>query len=79
MKREEKRRRGKVKKKQEDAFSETELSNNEYGFEYDFFITKKNIIENNLSSVKNKKPEKREDTQDQSKAFFLPDFFIHED
>jgi len=45
MKREEKGRRGKVKKKQEDAFSETELSNDEYGFEYDFFITKKNIIE----------------------------------
>jgi hypothetical protein len=79
MKREEKGRRGKVKKKQEDAFSETELSNDEYGFEYDFFITKKNIIENNLSSVKHKKPEKGEDTQDQSKAFFLPDFFIHED
>jgi hypothetical protein len=79
MKREEKGRRGKVKEKQEDSFSDTELSNGEYGFEYDFFITKNSIFEKKLSSVKHKKTEKGEDTQDQSKAFFLPDFFIHED
>lgn len=79
MKKEEKGRRGKVKKKQDDTFSDTELSSDEYGFEYDFFITKNNIIEKKISSVKHKKKEKKEDTQDQSKAFFLPDFFTHED
>jgi hypothetical protein len=79
MKKEEKGRRGKVKKKQEVTLSDTELSNDEYGFEYDFFITKNNIIERKISSVKHKRPEKGEDTQDQSKAFFLPDFFTDED
>ncbi|NTW73122.1 MAG: hypothetical protein HGA49_12900 [Eubacteriaceae bacterium] len=81
MKKEEKGRRGNIKKKQEDTFSDTdtELSNDEYGFEYNFFITKNNNIEKKISSVKHKKQEKGEDTQDQSKAFFLPDFFTHED
>lgn len=79
MKKEGKGRKGNFKKNHVDAFADTELGNDEYGFEYDFFITKNNNFEKNLSSLKRKKPEKGEDTQNQSKTFFLPDFFIHED
>jgi len=78
MKKEGKGRKDKIIN-QEDTFSDTELSNDEYGFEYDFFITTNHNIEKKLATAKRSKPEKGEDTQDQSKTFFLPDFFIHED
>jgi hypothetical protein len=78
MKKEEKRRKDKIIN-QEDAFSDTELSNDEFGFEYAFFITTNNNIEKKLATEKRNKPKKIEDTQDQSKTFFLPDFFSHED
>lgn len=78
MKKGEKGRKDKIAN-QEDAFSDAELSNDEYGFEYDFFITTNKDIEKKFSSVKHNKPQKGEETQDQSKTFFLPDFFIHED
>jgi len=65
---------------QEDAFSDAEVDNDEYGFEYEFFITtnSKNI-EKKLTEPKSNRPEKGKDTTDQSKTFFLPDFFVHED
>lgn len=78
MKKEETGRKDKKNINQEEAFADTELSNDEFGFEYDFFITTNNI-EKKLAIAKRNKPEKKEDTQDLSKAFFLPDFFSDED
>jgi hypothetical protein len=78
MKKEGKRRKDRITN-QEDTFSDAELSNDEYGFEYDFFITTNNNSEKKVATIKRSKPEKGEEKQDQSKTFFLPDFFIHED
>lgn len=65
---------------QEDGFADAEVGNDEYGFEYEFFITtnSKNV-EKKLPGPKPNRPKKGEDITDQSKTFFLPDFFIHED
>lgn len=79
MNKEEKGRKDKIIKNQEDTFSDADLSNDEYGFEYDFFITANNSFKKKLDSIKRNKPKRGEDTQDQSKTFFLPDFFTHED
>lgn len=82
MKKEGKHRKDKIKKTKglEDSLPDADFGNDEYGFEYDFFITPSNEnIEKKLSVLKPRKKEQEEATEDQSKTFFLPDFFIHED
>ena len=65
---------------QEDTLSDEELGNDEYGFEYDFFITKNGkSIDEKLSEIKPKIRKKDKNKEDQSKTFFLPDFFTHDD
>ncbi|HBH86793.1 MAG TPA: hypothetical protein DDY17_04215 [Syntrophaceae bacterium] len=82
MKKEGKHRKDKIKKikSQEESLPDADFGNDEYGFEYDFFITTNNEnIEKKLSVLQPRKKEKVKDTEDQSKTFFLPDFFVHED
>ncbi len=77
MKKEEREPREK-EKNQEDRFSS--VDSDEYGFEYDFFITKNsNVIEKSSNKFQAIAREKKEYDKDQSETFFLPDFFSHED
>lgn len=77
MKKEEKEHRQK-EKNQEDGSSN--VDSDEYGFEYDFFITRNiNVIEKSSNKFEPIAQEKKEYATDQSKTFFLPDFFSHED
>jgi len=75
MKKEEKEPK---EKNQEDRFSS--VDSDEYGFEYDFFITKNSdVIEKSSNKFQPIAREKKEYDKDQSETFFLPDFFSHED
>jgi len=77
MKKEEKEHKEKDKN-QEDRFSD--VDSDEYGFEYDFFITENSkVLEKSSTKFKPIAEEKKEYAIDQSKTFFLPDFFSHED
>jgi inosine/xanthosine triphosphate pyrophosphatase family protein len=69
-------------RKQEGKFSGSEADNDEYGFEYDFFITEKSSETEKISTpLKNITQDrgKAQESKDQSKTFFLPDFFSYED
>jgi len=77
MKREEKEHKEKDEN-QEDRFSS--VDSDEYGFEYDFFITENSkVIEKSSTKFQPRAQKKTEYATDQSKTFFLPDFFSHED
>ncbi len=77
MKREEKEHKDK-NRNQEDRFSS--VDSDEYGFEYDFFITENSrVMEKSSNKFKPIAQKKTEYATDQSKTFFLPDFFSHED
>jgi hypothetical protein len=77
MKKEEKEQKEKDRN-QEDTLSS--VDSGEYGFEYDFFITENTkFIEESSTKVQPIAREKTEYAADQSKTFFLPDFFSHED
>jgi hypothetical protein len=58
-----------------------ELSNSEFGFVYDFFISVKNS-ESNIEGLNKEKPKETDKItikySDQSLTFFLPDFFTDE-
>jgi hypothetical protein len=80
MKKEERERDNK-ERNQENQFSGSDRDRGEYGFEYEFFITEPTSIIEKTSKIFKAEPEDRtkgEDTTDQSKTFFLPDFFTHE-
>jgi hypothetical protein len=69
-------------KNQESKFSSSDADIGEYGFEYDFFITEKSSVTEKIETVRTNVTLDRVKTQertDQSKTFFLPDFFYHED
>lgn len=79
MKREEKERT-EIEKNQEDKFSGSESDSSEYGIEYDFFITENfRHTKKKTTRYQQGKQRKGDETTDQSKTFFLPDFFSHED
>jgi adenine specific DNA methylase Mod len=79
MKREEKERK-EIEKNQEDKFSGSESDSSEYGIEYDFFITENfRYTKKKTNRYQPGKQRKGDETIDQSKTFFLPDFFSHED
>jgi len=81
MKKEEKRS-GENGKNQEEELSDSETDIGEYGFEYDFFITEKSSMMDGISKLTTDKTHdqiKAQESIDQSKTFFLPDFFSHED
>jgi hypothetical protein len=59
-----------------------ELSNLEFGFVYDFFISKGKSGASGKQTIKEQTKDKNESKfqdSDQSVAFFLPDFFTHDD
>ena len=76
-----------MKKEEKKRTSQSEdqeelLSNSEFGFVYDFFISesKKATIGKRADKLLPQKRRKSEVTyKDQSVTFFLPDFFTHED
>ena len=76
MKKEEKKR-GSRNEDQEEL-----LSNSEFGFVYDFFISESKRAAKGKRADK-QQPQKRRKSElkskDQSVTFFLPDFFTHED
>lgn len=78
MKKEEKERNEKIKN-QEESFSNVESGSDEYGFEYDFFIAASENVEKKLTKIQPIQKLKKEDKTNQSKTFFLPDFFGNED
>ncbi|MEN6318622.1 MAG: hypothetical protein ABFD82_07700 [Syntrophaceae bacterium] len=81
MKKEEKRSEENGKN-QEEELSDSETDIGEYGFEYDFFVTEKNSMTDKISTLKTNETRdqiKAQESIDQSKTFFLPDFFSHED
>ena len=81
MKKEEKRSKENGRS-QEEELSDSETDLGEYGFEYDFFITGKNLIIDIFLTLKTNETQSQIKTQesvDQSKTFFLPEFFSHED
>jgi hypothetical protein len=78
MKEEEERK--KAHKNQEDKASGSWSELGEFGTEYEFFITDDARVKEELScGVDPRETVKREDGMDQSKTFFLPDFFFDED
>lgn len=78
MKKEEQRK--KKNKSQEDKVSGSGSELGEFGTEYEFFITDDARAKEELSwGVDPRETVKREDDIDQSKTFFLPDFFSHEE
>ncbi|MGZ3594280.1 MAG: hypothetical protein ACXU9G_01595 [Syntrophales bacterium] len=78
MKKEEERKE--KDKNQEDKVSGSGSDLGEFGAEYEFFITEDHKAKEELSSgVDPRETVRREDNTDQSKTFFLPDFFPHED
>jgi hypothetical protein len=65
---------------QEDEISSSGYDLGEFGLEYEFFITEDSRVKENISnSMRPREPVKREENRDQSKTFFLPDFFSGED
>jgi hypothetical protein len=65
---------------QEDATSLSGSDIGEFGIEYEFFITEDTKVKENIANeFRPREPVKRDDNRDQSKAFFLPDFFPEED
>jgi len=78
MKREEERKD--KDKNQEDEVSGSGSDIGEFGSEYDFFITEDAKVKKELSNgVDPRETVKKENHTDQSKTFFLPDFFSRED
>jgi hypothetical protein len=74
MKKEEERK----EKDQEDKVSGSELG--EFGTEYEFFITDDaRAKEESQNGIDQRETKKRKDDRDQSKTFFLPDFFHRKD
>jgi hypothetical protein len=72
-------------RKEKDRNREDEVSHSgsdlgEFGIEYEFFINEDSKFKENISNgFGPSEPVKREDDRDQSKTFFLPDFFSDED
>ena len=70
------------KQSQSQNEDQEELSNLEFGFVYDFFISKGTSgaigKQANKEQTKEKNRSKFQDS-DQSVTFFLPDFFTHDD
>ena len=65
---------------QEEEGSNSVYDLGEFGLEYEFFITEDSRVKENISNrVRPREPIKREENRDQSKTFFLPDFFSNED
>jgi hypothetical protein len=65
---------------QEDEISNSGSDLGEFGLEYEFFITEDSRVKENISNtMRPREPIKREENRDQSKTFFLPDFFSDED
>jgi hypothetical protein len=65
---------------QEDEISSSGSDLGEFGLEYEFFITEDSRVKDNISNpMRPREPVKREENRDQSKTFFLPDFFSDED
>lgn len=65
---------------QEDEISNSGSDLGEFGLEYEFFITEDSRVKENISNpMRPREPMKREENRDQSKTFFLPDFFSDED
>lgn len=73
----EEKKRGSQNKDQEEL-----LSNSEFGFVYDFFISEGKKVTPGKRADRGKPQEKRKSeltSKDQSVTFFLPDFFTHQD
>ena len=72
-------------RKEKDRNREDEVSRSgsdlgEFGIEYEFFISEDSKFKENISNgFSPSEAVKREDDRDQSKTFFLPDFFSDED
>lgn len=65
---------------QNDEISSSGCDLGEFGLEYEFFITEDSELKNSISNgLHPREPVKREDNRDQSKTFFLPDFFSDEE
>lgn len=65
---------------QEDEVSSPGFDLGEFGLEYEFFITEDTKgKEGTVKVFRPREPVKRVDNRDQSKTFFLPDFFSDED
>lgn len=63
-----------------DKKSEQESESGEFGFVYEFFMSEISGLEEELDKTKAREErKKREDSFNQSQAFFLPDYFNHED
>jgi len=78
MKKEEERKE--KDKNQEEKVSRSGSELGEFGTEYEFFITDDARAKEELpNGVDPRETVKRDDDRDQSKTFFLPDFFSHED
>lgn len=78
MKKEEERKERDKNPEEKVSGSGSELG--EFGTEYEFFITDDAMAREELPSVVDpRETVKREDDRDQSKTFFLPDFFFDED
>ena len=78
MKKEEERKE--KDRNREDEVSRSGSDLGEFGIEYEFFINEDSKFKENISNgFGPSEPVKREDDRDQSKTFFLPDFFSDED
>ncbi len=78
MKKEEERKEKDKNQEEKVSVSGSELG--EFGTEYGFFITDDARAKEELpNGVDPGEIVKRDDDRDQSKTFFLPDFFSHED
>ena len=68
------------KQSQSQNEDQEELSNLEFGFVYDFFISKgkSGALGKQVKKEQTKDKSEFQDS-DQSVAFFLPDFFTHDD
>ena len=65
---------------QDDEISSSGSDLGEFGLEYEFFITEDSKLKKNVSNdFEPRESVKREHSRDQSKTFFLPDFFSDED
>ncbi|MCX5836889.1 MAG: hypothetical protein NTX62_07980 [Deltaproteobacteria bacterium] len=73
----EEKKRGSQNEDQEEL-----LSNSEFGFVYDFFISEGKKVTPGKRADRGKPQEKRKSeltSKDQSVTFFLPDFFTYQD
>jgi hypothetical protein len=66
------------KKSQSHNEDQEELSNSEFGFVYNFFISEGKSGSLELQKIKEKNKSKLPDNN-QSVIFFLPDFFTHDE